>query len=185
MNDKLPPWLFKGKVDNHEELKEIVMCYIDSCPDVGTDDTVTKSDWIYDRSQSRPKLYDDALISSINKIIRTLVIQLGYRENSFKIKHTSNWFHQYEDGSSFVWHAHNSMFAFVYYAQVPESTGTIFYDPWNKELIQPRVEEGDVVIFPTFIHHKSPKNETGESKIIVAGNFDINGQSNKKYLDNL
>jgi hypothetical protein len=185
MNNKLPPWLFKDKIDNHDELKEQVMCYIDSYPDIGTDDTVTKSDWRYNRSRSRPKLYDDALLSSFNKIILNMTSQFGYIENDININTGSNWFHQYEEGSGFNWHTHNRMFALVYYIQVPESTGTIFYDPWNKELVQPCVEEGDVVIFPSFIHHKSPKNTTGDSKIIIAGNFDIIGQSNKTYLNSL
>ena len=45
-----------------------------------------------------------------------------------------------------------------------------FYNPITKETHQPPVEEGDILMFPGFLFHRSPKNQSSEMKSVIAFN---------------
>lgn len=85
-------------------------------------------------------------------------------------KFESNWwFQQYFNKGEHKWHDHGSAAAVIYYAELPEGEGqTVFY-PFGKF----DVKEGDIMIFPGFLPHKSPPILSNKRKTIFAANISL------------
>lgn len=91
--------------------------------------------------------------------------------NEFKIK--TAWFQVYEKGDNHVEHTHGSChFTNVFYLQLPKNLKTNIIDLFNKK-INIDIQEGDIVTFPSFYFHSSPKNDTNDKKVIISFNCDI------------
>jgi hypothetical protein len=82
------------------------------------------------------------------------------------------WFQQYESNDYHSWHNHfQSTYASVYYVELPDaSVATEFKNPVTGEIIKPSVKEGDILTFPASIIHRSPPNNSGGRKTIIAIN---------------
>lgn len=94
------------------------------------------------------------------------------------LKYKKYWFQQYFQNSDFGWHQHNGHWACVYYLELPEiteSTEFLNYGQFN-------VEEGDIIFFPTFLVHRSPKIISNQRKTIIATNLDFN--VDRKMIEN-
>ena len=86
------------------------------------------------------------------------------------------WYNQYskQSGSQHCFHSHDTCdVANVYYVEmVDKSLRTVLKHPITGEEIVPRVREGDLLTFPGYIEHRSPKNYTTNRKTTIA--FDTN-----------
>ena len=79
------------------------------------------------------------------------------------------WFQRYLNNDLHEWHVHpRTHFAFVYYLELPDSSLGTKFDGYEVDL-----KEGDIFIFPAFIPHCSPINETNTRKTIIALNSTI------------
>jgi len=84
------------------------------------------------------------------------------------------WHQQYEQGDYHGWHTHgDAIYSSVYYAELPEGSATTFRI--NGEERQFDVQEGDYIVFPSFIEHCSKPNNTGTRKTIVSLNLNPEG----------
>ena len=128
------------------------------------------SDWGQDE-YSR-KLYWRDIGRPIFKFIENVTTEMGYINASMN----NFWYQQYIKGGKHGWHVHeHCMFTSVYYLEFPEgSPRTEFKNTMTNEVFVPDVEEGDVMIFPSFIAHRSPINDTNNRKTILSWN--INAQ---------
>jgi hypothetical protein len=101
----------------------------------------------------------------------TICESLGYQYCSI----VSMWFQQYASGDTHGWHIHDSNFSCVYFLELPEnSSATELINPFNQsDLITPAVKEGDVVMFPSFVMHRSPLLKQGRKTSIA---FNINAE---------
>ena len=62
----------------------------------------------------------------------------------------------------------------VYYIELDnKDKSTEFYDSVKKEKFQLDVKEGDIVVFPSFIPHRSPKIVTDNRKTIISCNINL------------
>ena len=52
--------------------------------------------------------------------------------------------------------------------KLPDGYGTEF--KINDRIIRPKVKEGDLLVFPPDVLHRSPENTSGEEKIIISFN---------------
>ena len=95
---------------------------------------------------------------------------------------TSMWYHRYYDNSEFQVHQHGSIgwSAIIYLEFDPNvHEGTLFYspsgiyNPWNGSLALkcPKINEGDMIIFPCNILHKSLKNTSNKRRTIISFNM--------------
>jgi len=83
------------------------------------------------------------------------------------------WFQQYTDNGEHGWHTHRGNFTGVYYLELnKKSPRTEIIDPFSKRKFSVRVKEGDMIIFPSHIRHRSPIN-IGKRKTIISWNFEI------------
>jgi hypothetical protein len=82
------------------------------------------------------------------------------------------WFQQYNKKDTHDWHWHERCFyANVYFVELPEDAPpTELQIPITGEIIRPNVKEGDILIFPSILRHRSAPNESDKRKTVIAFN---------------
>ena len=85
------------------------------------------------------------------------------------------WCQQYVQRGQHSWHNHpNCSLSGVYYLKLEDGKdATEFFDPVSKTKFQPDVEEGDIVVFPSYLPHRSKFINSDREKIIVSFNFNF------------
>jgi len=82
------------------------------------------------------------------------------------------WFQKYKKNGVHNWHIHGNNYTGVYYLKFPEhSTKTQLVN--KQKILEIDAKEGDIVIFPSFVVHRSPKITEDIEKIIVSFNLDF------------
>jgi len=114
-----------------------------------------------------PPLYQEKVVKAIHE---NLYIALDGMK-CFEYKISNMWFHQYNKGSFFDWHTHpQSNYSAVYYVELPSNE--LVTEIYGVKHLTP--QEGDLLIFPGFLPHRSPINNTDSRKTIISFNFDVN-----------
>ena len=91
------------------------------------------------------------------------------------------WYHQYAKNSVHNWHIHGENYTGVYYLELPDDTPkTELIDQYDKK-ITVEANEGDVVIFPSFIIHRGPKVLNDSRKTIISFNLEFEDISKAWY----
>lgn len=162
------------KFEKHLDLKHEVLSLINSsryntivAPDAEVN--ITKSDW--DFATDRQRLWVNYLFNDLMNHMLKSYEELGF--DSFKIHEI--WYQQYHQNSEHGWHIHGSNFTNVYYLELPNGTPkTELISPYDKNtIITLDVEEGDTVVFPSFVLHRAPPNKSINRKTIVSFNADV------------
>ncbi|AOV60356.1 2OG-Fe(II) oxygenase superfamily domain containing protein [Synechococcus phage S-CAM9] len=85
------------------------------------------------------------------------------------------WYARYIQNGEHSWHVHpRSHLSAVYYVRLEEpGDATEFYDPSGLTSFQPNVEEGDIIVFPSYLPHRSKFIESNREKIIISMNFNL------------
>jgi hypothetical protein len=105
----------------------------------------------------------------INSYLDKLAVALGYQKACID----EFWFQQYVNGDSHGWHTHGSNFTGVYYLELDAgSPRTEIIEParQNKKIVVD-VNEGDVLMFPSYTIHRAPVIQNDVRKTIVSFNF--------------
>ena len=140
------------------------------------------------KNDNTPKKFADI---AQNFFIKIFVDEMGWEYNPDKIKITGMWSIINKKGSFNIQHNHpNAYLSAVYYVQVSENSGNIkFFDPREqKNIRQPKIknytdtsaaitemtpQEGDLLIFPSYLYHSVGKNLSEDDRIIISFNVDI------------
>jgi hypothetical protein len=134
---------------------------------------ISKTDWNFCENMQRDwvKFIKDDLFFDIKKMF--------LEANFFDFSCNQIWFQQYFKNSQHGWHTHGCNFTGIYYLDLPlDSPKTILIEPYDlKTKINVNIKEGDILIFPSYVLHKAPKNQSNRSKTIISFNMDV------KYLD--
>ena len=165
------------KMPNHESLKPVMLSMIESAQSESKKDPSNNLEQIskYDFSlldNERP--WASLIVEYINGFMATLpdsILHTGVDMRGI-------WFQQYENGDFHHWHHHaGSNFAGIYYLELPDQNcATEFVEPFNTSIVRRfNVSEGDVVLFPASLIHRSPKNDSNQRKTVIAFNFDFMG----------
>jgi len=188
MNFNFP--LIKKKFKYHEELKKQLLDLINKVsfpPEEsnnktylkdGSNHSFYKHDWNDSLNLDRP-WFQLAGYKITNQLIKMLKDQNYDDAVIYEL-----WFQQYRLNNFHGWHLHGRHFSGVYYLQVPKDLkekGTEFVDPFNpqKKFIS-NIKEGDIIIFPSNIWHRSPKITSNSIKTIISFNIEavIRGVTN-------
>tara|TARA_R100000773_G_C4219292_1_gene117860 strand:+ start:2451 stop:2999 length:549 start_codon:yes stop_codon:yes gene_type:complete len=88
---------------------------------------------------------------------------------------TNCWFQQYYKNDNHSWHNHGQTnISWVYYVELNDKNyNTEFYDTTKKQKFTLDVKEGDIVVFPSFIPHRSPAIVTNDRKTIISCNVNL------------
>lgn len=129
---------------------------------------VTKVDWQNSTDFSRP--WVQSLLPHLNPHIAKVFKEMGF--SKFLIKEI--WFQQYVNRASHGWHTHGSHFTNVYYLELDDNAPkTVLINPFTREEFVPDVREGQTLVFPAYVIHKSPDDFFEKRKTIVSWNSDI------------
>jgi hypothetical protein len=157
----------------HEEIRDNLIRLIDQSPAksmVNEIDllNVTKVDWDGSTDFSRP--WTQYLMTYLNPHIAQVFKEMGF--SKFKINEM--WFQQYIGKASHGWHTHGSHFTNVYYLELDENAPkTVLINPFTREEFVPDVKEGQTIVFPSYVIHKSPEDFFENRKTIISWNSDI------------
>lgn len=173
-----PEYFFLYDVPDHNDIKDKLLLYFDDLTEKhNLEDNesynISSTDYFVSSKIDRPygKILEEFIYPLVEDNFPRLFDCKGIHFQGY-------WFQQYEEGSLFSMHTHpNSHFAAIYYLELPEGLETEFalFKP-------PTVNEGQLLIFPSFLPHKSNPNPSKERKTVVSFNFDL---YYKKYIESV
>ena len=164
----------------HIEIKETLLKIIkeDEIPGKNSEgQNIYKTDFF---AQEKARLYYKIIMPLIDKSLRKFSHILEY--DKLISKPSSIWYQQYNKLNYHSWHHHgDARWSVVYYVELAEdSPGTQFKDCITSKYISPNVKEGDILIFPGWMLHRSPPNLSKKRKTIISCNFQYNGDHSVK-----
>ena len=182
---------YHGKVKAHKETKKIVLERAEAIKDDPNCQLESPTERVLSdfRLGNDPagKQYKDAVIAAVTPNIREFAEMVGGKQ--FQMGQI--WMQNYERHCFHNSHHHwPALYSLVYYVRFDpkKHLGTTFHHPSrlqtvvyqirnlkSETIFQPKVKEGDMVIFPSFIDHNVPMNESDSPRTIVAFNFDMVG----------
>ena len=170
--------IFYGKIKEHKEIRNNVLELISTAAatpirqkDEYFGDDITRSDWGNANDYERP--WVKKLLPYFMKEMKTMTNFAGYNDlELFEI-----WFQQYGKNSTHGWHIHGRNYTGVYYLQFDGSAKTQI---WNNEIINLNCEEGDIVMFPSFMIHRAPPVQNDNTKTIISFNIEFLDISSQK-----
>lgn len=170
----------KTKFKYHSEIKNTLLELIDQarCSHVTSPSAevdIARTDWEISNDFSRDwvKYIQEPLAEQMLEMYK----ELGY--DGFTLHEL--WFQQYQKNSQHGWHTHSGNFTNVYYLELSDNAPkTEIVVPYSqKEIITLDIEEGDMVVFPSFTIHRAPMNLNTTRKTIISYN------TNVQYSDNI
>ena len=160
------------KLQCHSDIKSNILGLIDEYEQNGDcPDAVTKTDFYDDTLKSLPN-YFNVLGQNANLLWQDICNK--YWVSDFNV--IGSWFQQYYCKDFHGWHIHpNSNISISYFLELPDSKySTEFIDTETNSIFQSNVEEGDVVIFPSHIIHRSPLiTDSNVRKTTIAINLNL------------
>ena len=142
----------------------------------------------FDLNHTTPKKFIKIIQEFLEKIITD---EMGWEYDINKVKIIAMWSIINKKDSFNIKHNHpNSYLSAAYYVTIPKNSGNIsFYDPKEQKNIRfPKIkkftemsatvssmepEEGDLLIFPSYLYHAVSTNLTNKDRIIISFNIDI------------
>jgi len=163
------------KMPNHDSLKPVMLSLIESADFESKKDPSNNLERIsrYDFSlleEERP--WSSLFCEYINGFMASLPDSILHKTLEMR----GVWFQQYESGDYHHWHNHaGSNFSGIYYLELPDQECvTEFVEPFDTSIVRRfNVSEGDVVLFPASLIHRSPVNNSKKRKTVIAFNFDF------------
>lgn len=85
------------------------------------------------------------------------------------------WTQQYSNNDKHHWHIHGSChFTNVYLVELPsKEVSTEIRNLEGNQLLGYTANEGDIITFPSYLYHRSPKNISGNRKTIISFNMNL------------
>ena len=163
------------KLEGHKKIKKNLLKLIDDYKadslkhkDSYYDDLIEKLDWNNSRTLERP--WVQVLLPFIKKHFIKCTKKLNLKD--FYIR--ALWFQQYGNQGTHGWHIHANNFTGVYYLEFDNHQYTQLLDPLNlNQAISLKVIEGDFIVFPSHVIHRSGVNKTNKKRSIISFNFDV------------
>jgi hypothetical protein len=165
--------IIKLSLDAHNDIKPLLLDLIEKerADKVEEIDKISRTDYMLNDGGIKTETSDywrEFYTQFEDMLDNVYSNHIGY--DQWKIN--SAWFQQYEQSDTHGWHYHETTFySNVYFLELPEGApGTQFRLPVSGKLYSPDVREGDMIIFPSIIEHRSPPNFTPDRKSVIAFN---------------
>jgi len=174
------------KIENHIDIKDKLLDLISNTPGekwtntnkTDLDYNVTFTDWRVKGEHDYKKYYLEQIYPYFEKF--------DFISSTKSIIHNI-WFHQYHKNDYHDWHIHGAcQFASIYYLELPNKKySTEFYDYNNKKVKKFNVEEGDLIIFPSYTPHRAIKVLDNNRKTIISANYSLELLDKKFYEEEI
>ena len=170
------------KLKGHKKIKKDILKLINNYKadsfknkDIYNDDLIKKLDWNNAREWERP--WVKVLLPFIKDHFIKCAKKLNFEDYFLR----ALWFQQYAENGMHGWHIHEQNYTGVYYLELPQSAPlTELIDPTDiKNKFKIKAKEGDIVIFPSFVIHRSGRMQTKDRKTIVSFNLEFKDVSRK------
>ena len=183
-----PQFYYHGEVENHQQLKDKLLSEL-------TDDKLSQPKEWNCSVQSSFETDNNFSLDYFYECIKPNLIDMhqqlkGNPLHQFTM--TEAWLNKYGRGDSQEVHTHigadNCTFSCSYFAQYALNDARfLFYDPdQTKHLGEftkhysgvvntwfPDVQEGDIIIFPSWLHHQVDVQRSDTTRITVSANFKV------------
>jgi hypothetical protein len=174
-----PAPIFISKFEQHDYYKSRLLELINrhnsqemNYGNLGYGESISRTDWYLDCDKpfQEKKEYFELIYNDIFRHIKIVFDKLELE----KIIINNVWFQQYIQNDFHSFHVHErTSWNCVYYLEFDKDTpGTTFKNFFDKSFYTPEVEEGDIIIFPSFIRHTSLPNKSKTRKTIIAFNVE-------------
>ena len=165
--------IFKHSFSLHPDLKSGLLHSIKYSPGKefkDSNDSIAKTDY-YEKLSIDQKQYLGLLHSNLNSVYEDMMQH--YCISDFSLY--NGWYQQYNKSDTHGWHIHAmSTLSMVYYIELEDPTDcTEFWIPETRTRFQPDVVEGDIIVFPASIPHRSPPLQSSSRKTIISCNYNI------------
>lgn len=168
---------FVRKMPYHAENKQIILDMIakveisDATTSLDHDrfQQITKYDYmIVDKVANRP--WVDFVTPKIWNVLNTMPSEIGWGIPDIR----AMWFQQYLQTDHHQWHPHcGCNWAGIYFLEAPDSSCvTEFIEPFTQNRFRFNAQEGDIVLFPAQLVHRSSEFFSAHRKTVIAFNFD-------------
>lgn len=158
------------KFEAHSRLKQALLCAIDNTTfdniELG-DYRISKTDW--NLSDTVPRPYINVISNDLTGTLQSAFTSMGF--DKYQIHNV--WFQQYTTNAEHPWHNHAGChFTCIYYVELPDdSLLTQFINPVDQSTVfQIDAKEGDILLIPSIIKHRSPKVTSNSRKTIISFN---------------
>lgn len=155
-----------------EEQRLACVDQVNSAPLLGLEDgfdQITQTDWFFECE--RP------WVDEILKIITPNLRLLAKEVNCARFDVTKSWIQRYWKDSYHEFHVHpGTMFNLIYYIELPDDAPVTEFrmGPKGKETtFTPDVAQGDIILAPSYLYHRSPRNQADSQKTVFVANVDI------------
>lgn len=130
-------------------------------------DDVSRTDWNVDVDGVRK--YFAILWDKIKPVMDELYLDVIYTDQ-YVVGNV--WFQQYGNKSTHGWHSHmGCWFAHCAFIELPDgASSTELISPETKEIIKTDVKEGQMIVMPSYILHRSAPNNSQENKTVIVFN---------------
>lgn len=151
----------------HSEIKDDLLHLISEQPSTSVKqvdsyykDIISKYDFDQCNDWSRP--WVNYFAPRIKPFCDATINSIGYKQCSI----TSMWFQQYSVGNTHGWHVHDATFSCVYFLEMSDNCGTELINPFNQnDKLVLDVKEGDLLMIPSFVIHRSPVNKNRKTSL--------------------
>jgi hypothetical protein len=153
-----------SKINNYQEINKQLIFLINKIPNnplVHGNDNILHTDW------NLPEDFKKEYVEYFLNIIKPYMLKMASELKCKKCEIDRIWFQQYNKNNTHQWHTHTKcQFTNIYFVKLPsKSLGTEILDQEKLNL-----NEGDLLSFPSYLHHRSPINLSNELKIIISFN---------------
>lgn len=169
--------IFIVSLDKHKQIKATLLSMLEKQKKAELKGTHNGfqclSDWEIDVGEERE--YFKYLYPFLDEKVRN-IFDDAYKDFIYDYFFDNCWFQQYYQHSEHYWHNHGNCWGLIYYLELPDqSLTTEFYIPLAKDkIISFDIQEGDILLFPGCLMHRSPKNtSTNIRKTIIATNITL------------
>jgi len=132
-------------------------------------DNINKLDWskCLDLERDWVKLIKDDLQEHFDYCAN----QLGYKKTTI----IAIWFQEYLKNGTHGWHSHGNNYTGVYYVNFNKDCAkTQLIDPFNQnKIINVKANEGDIILFPSYVIHRSDIQKNDFKKTIISFNIEF------------
>ena len=169
MNIEVP--IIIKKFDHHEEIKDELLSIINNHESVyfSNDWDKVRTDYYVEKRD-----YANLLLPKINIFLENVFANnLNFKTYMKNEMISLFWFQQYNVLDTHDWHIHErSMYNLIYYVEKSDNCpSTELKSPVSDKIFSPNVNEGDVLLFPSFLIHRSAPNQSDKRKTIIAFNL--------------
>ena len=173
------PHLHFKEVNGYREHKEKLLNFFDACPHkksskYGKDDIVT--DWYYGQEEfTHPQYY-----SYVCKILEPEINRINEAFGNHDIEVRDIWFQQSINYKRHYVHTHGAVgISCIWYLEFDpsEHSSTKFYAPFTDPLTgncmeyEPEVQEGDLIAFPSYLHHEQKPSFSDKRRTVISFNI--------------